>query len=344
MMKKNLLCLGFLVFAFSLQVFSTPPTNKQWKLKFEDDFDGTALNTQKWSSGFGWGSSSGSFGEITRPQNTTVADGIATLKIEKEGSTYYAGAINTRNKMTQKYGYVEVRAKISAHVRGILPAFWQKLNNDMWPPEVDIFEYFGTQTTQSKTIHYKDGSNTNRSSELKTNIGNATSDYHIYGLEFGETYLRWYTDNKLVREITSTSFPHFFTQWSSDKSYSMLNIHANKNYIWLGLPIDDASLPVYMYIDYFRMYEPDLNSAVDDVYASAPRFYPNPASSEIHFDYNESTALQCKIYDIRGVELINKTIGLNSKTIDLNGLIDGVYFIQIRHENKSNTQKLIIKR
>lgn len=343
-MKKYLLSLTCFVIAFSIEVYSTPPGDKQWKLKFEDDFDGTALNTQKWSSGFGWGSTSGSFGEVTRPQNTTVADGIATLKMEKVGSTYYAGAINTRNKMIQKYGYVEARVKISAHVKGILPAFWQKLNNDSWPPEVDIFEFFGTQTTQSKTIHYKNASGVNSSSELKTNIGNATSDYHVYGLEFGENYLRWYTDNKLVREITAASFPAFFAQWSADNSYSMLNIHANKNYTWLGLPIDDASLPMYMYIDYFRVYEPDLSNSLYGVSSRSPRFFPNPATDQIRFQYDGAGPLQCKIYDARGVELMNKTVGPESQTIELDNLNNGVYLLQTRFENKTQTQKLIIKR
>lgn len=73
------------------------PTGSTWVTTFEDYFDGTTLNTNKWSYGFGWGQNSGAFAETTRPENVTISNGTLKIKIECDNG-YKSGSINTRNK------------------------------------------------------------------------------------------------------------------------------------------------------------------------------------------------------------------------------------------------------
>ena len=53
-MKKNRVIAGFV--ALASIAFAAPPSNfSGWDLVFEDNFDGTSLDTKKWNSTYNWG-------------------------------------------------------------------------------------------------------------------------------------------------------------------------------------------------------------------------------------------------------------------------------------------------
>jgi hypothetical protein len=55
---------------------SGPPAGSgPWVQTFSDDFNGTALDTSKWSTGYGWGNITGFSQEYADPRNVRVADG-----------------------------------------------------------------------------------------------------------------------------------------------------------------------------------------------------------------------------------------------------------------------------
>ena len=56
---------------------------------------------------------------------------------------YSSGVITTQTSFYQTYGYFEITAELP-HVQGAWPAFWM-LQNDKWPPELDVFEYLGSR-------------------------------------------------------------------------------------------------------------------------------------------------------------------------------------------------------
>ena len=67
-----------------------------------------------------------------------------------DGYRYTSGQINTFHVFSQTYGYFEMRAKVPA-VSGMWSAFWLRRENGEWPPELDILEILGRDTT---TLHY----------------------------------------------------------------------------------------------------------------------------------------------------------------------------------------------
>lgn len=241
-----------LLFVACASLTFAQPTDKKWKLKFEDNFDGPSLDTTKWTFGFGWGLNSGAFDETNRKQNLTLKDGMIVFKGEESNGKYYSAAINTRNKMIMKYGYWEIRAQVSKNVSGCDAGFWQKLNNDTWPPELDIFEFMGTDRRQSMNIHWKD--NGHKEDQTFFDGGDLTSGFHAFGLETSKNYIHFYTDGKLTREITRNKYPQFFAVWETDPAYTIMNIHLSNRYKVFG-QVDPSSLPVFMHVDYFRMYE-----------------------------------------------------------------------------------------
>ncbi|MFZ4798381.1 MAG: DUF4465 domain-containing protein, partial [Bacteroidia bacterium] len=84
--------------------------------------------------------------------------------------------------------------------------------------------------------------------------------------------------------------------------------------------------PAFFCIDNF---EYDYKTGVNEI-ANQRSFsiYPNPSSSTINIDFNERFST-IKIIDIQGKMVLQS----NQKTIDINGLENGIYIVQIATEN-----------
>ncbi len=142
-MKTKHFLLLTTVASLSLVIFQNktnadPPTAGKWSAEptFFDDFNGTSLDTTKWSTGYRWADVINNEMQGMVPENVSVADGVCNIKVEKRpvqntdwvgykvGNLEYAsGAIQTYNKFAQAYGYFEVKAKMPGG-KGTWPAFW----------------------------------------------------------------------------------------------------------------------------------------------------------------------------------------------------------------------------
>ncbi len=246
---------AFLLLLLAAGYAAAQPAGSTWTLTFEDTFDGTALNATKWSTGFGWGPKSDAFDETTRPENVTVGNGILRIKMECVGTAYWSGAINSRNKFYQRYGYWEARIKVPAGTAGLLPAFWMKHNDDKWPPELDIMEVFGTDRRAAFTVHYGAPWPNNQSSGAKWDGGDLSTAFHTFGVEWDENAVKWYVDGVVRRSYARPEADAFLNQWNeyTAGAYMMLNVHA-KNAEWNGGNLSCSNLPRYMEVDYVRAY------------------------------------------------------------------------------------------
>ena len=338
--KKALVVLVLISFSLS----AAPPDG--YELVFRDEFEGHSLDLSKWTFGFGWGLNSGSFSEHNRSQNLTFDGNNAILKAEEVNGQWYSAAINSKNKMTMRYGYWETRVKISGHAPGVLPAFWQKQNHEGWPPELDIFEFFGTDTRLAATIHYQGGS-----SGQSFDFGDMSGEYHVYGLEYTADFIKWYLNDSVYRTITPTSHSTFFNQWNNDAIYSMFSIHVTDKYGWLGEP-DASKMPVYMYVDYFRMYQPvgnststyDIlkkeNSATNNLAA----LFPNPANQKITVAFNQYSLgnRSISIHSMDGSRVIKLDYVTEKQlTIDISSLPVGLYFLMAQTGDKAQAMRFI---
>jgi len=76
--------------------------------------------------------------------------------------------------------------------------------------------------------------------------------------------------------------------------------------------------------------------------------FPNPSQGEftIQFGTATSTAVQLKVFDIRGRTLVQKTYetsGQFNQTLDLHNLASGVYLLEVGDGSRSMTKKIIIE-
>lgn len=135
-----------------------------YKLVFNDEFNGNFLDEEKWS----FKNYMNGYSDLILKSTpdvaavTTDADGNGILRFT--ASSYSTGkyktskSVTTGGKMSFKYGYLEIRAKVPVG-QGVWPSFWllssagadtpagEKLgynSRSVYETEVDVFEIFGS--------------------------------------------------------------------------------------------------------------------------------------------------------------------------------------------------------
>ena len=96
------------------------PTGKDWKLIWQDEFDGPKLDETKWNR----------LGDSKRRDGFWIKDdvylsgkGTLLLRTKKDGERYTCGAVNTQGKFEHAFGYYVARCKMPEQP-GHCPAFW----------------------------------------------------------------------------------------------------------------------------------------------------------------------------------------------------------------------------
>ena len=69
--------------------------------------------------------------------------------------------------------------------------------------------------------------------------------------------------------------------------------------------------------------------------------YPNPVIDRLYFDLYELDVTELRIYDIQGALQIQKTVLDNLTVLDLNSIAKGIYFVEIRSQKHSATQRFV---
>lgn len=221
----------------------------------EFDTDG-APNSAKWgyeTGAGGWGNNELQY-YTNRTENAVVKDGVLKINAIKEnynGSPYTSARLVSKGKFAFTYGKVEVRAKVPAGV-GTWPAIWMlgsNINTTPWPGcgEIDIMEHLGRDLNNIYgTLHYPGRSgSTADGSTLK--ISNATTEFHVYTLDWSATTIKISVDGKTVHTVansTNIPFNHDF--------FFIMNVAMGGNF---GGAVDPAVTNATMEVDYIRVYK-----------------------------------------------------------------------------------------
>jgi beta-glucanase (GH16 family) len=166
-----------------------------------------------------------------------------------------------------QYGYVEGRFKLPPN-RGTWPAFWL-LGNDPskgtpekaheWPPEIDIFEFFGHRPTKhSSAVHPIKGENVPWGFGYNEVGFNITEDFHTWALEWNQDDIVFLFDGKIwARTKTTNSLrrPMYLLinlavggTWYSQEMTAAHTPHK----AW---EVDETTMPWKMHLDYVRVYQ-----------------------------------------------------------------------------------------
>jgi beta-glucanase (GH16 family) len=181
---------------------------------FDDEFNGSSLDTSKWvvqltaTSGYtNAGTARACF--INSPNNVSLSDGTLNLTVRKElapfscrvGTTsfltsYTSGMVSTYGLFSQAYGTFEVRAKLPpSTIRGLQETFWLWPTNSTaygpsWPAsgEIDFAEFYSEfSTLDIPYIHYN--ATEPDPNVTASNCTIAAGSFNTYGVQWSPTSL-----------------------------------------------------------------------------------------------------------------------------------------------------------
>jgi beta-glucanase (GH16 family) len=188
----------------------------KWQLVFSDEFNDNKVDTTKWTV------------ENSQKKRVDIMlyanddqikekDGnvyVYYRKSQMNDTTYMAGRFNSKGKYAPTYGFMESRIHL-IKPNGYQMAFWMMPEGNGMASstpkdgtandgaEIDIVE--GNKLNAfSNGIHWdgyaKPAHKSNGSLTKMPNIFD--EEYHIFGFEWTPTYLKFYYDGKMIREMT----------------------------------------------------------------------------------------------------------------------------------------------
>ncbi|MGJ8744170.1 glycoside hydrolase family 16 protein [Polaribacter sp.] len=228
-------------------------------LAWEDDFntDG-APDATKWTYDLGTGSNGWGNGELQSytdaTENAKVEGGSLFITAKADGNGGYTSArLKSQGLYNFTYGRVEVKAKLPAS-QGTWPAIWMLGSNNPvvgWPQsgEIDIMEQTGSdKNTTLGTCHWYDvPSSSGASYGLTTAISNASSEFHLYTVEWTDASVKIFLDDVMFYELTNSATLPFNADF-----FLILNVAMGGT---LGGTVDPAFTEDKMEIDYVKVYQ-----------------------------------------------------------------------------------------
>ena len=233
---------------------------------WNEEFDGDAIDTSKWSFEIGTGASGWGNNEweyyTDRKENAYIKDGVLHIRAQKEdykGSKYTSARMITKDKFSFTYGTVEARIALPTG-KGIWPAFWmlgQNIDKVSWPAcgEIDIIEAINDENIVYGTHHWQYNGN-------HASYGNNTKDYygtskelditqfHTYKMVWNEKLIAMYVDDFKYQEIDIEKAKDGLEAFHKPQFF-ILNVAVAGN--WPGFEVDDTQFPNEMLVDYIRV-------------------------------------------------------------------------------------------
>lgn len=229
-------------------------------------------------------------------QNVFVNDGMMVLRSQWEpdfdfhdsenGGARYgdpiapvtAAAVISRHRFLN--GYMEVRSRASSSA--MTSSFWTL----GYQSELDMYEQMGRPhrddgsieaDTLNSAIHdwrpgrYTEGFGQNKTFHNRHELGfNVADDFHIYGTEWDENYLRFYVDGELIHESSREEIGDGWVLTNPLELWFDTEI-----FRWLGNPTEEE-LPADYLIDYVRVWQKPSSDLLDRAFFGfeGPMIFP----------------------------------------------------------------------
>jgi beta-glucanase (GH16 family) len=179
---------------------------------------------------------------------------------------YTSGMINSYYSFSQTYGYFEMSAQLPKG-QGFWPAFWLLPTNGAWPPEIDIMEVLGNDTTTIIPAMHSMATGVRVPTGGPYKVADLSVGFHTFGLNWASDYITWYVDGNQIMQAPTPSDLH-------SPMYMIANLVVGSG--WSG-PVDATTpLPSSFKIDYIRVYQ-DLGGAPPSPPSGPPPTTPPPS-------------------------------------------------------------------
>lgn len=181
-------------------------------LVFEDKFQGKELDHQKWNTTlkvFGRMDDhyhNKSYANVIEPSNVHIDDKLSLVTTKTRENGYASGIVSSHEKFVFRYGYIEIYAKYPSG-NGVWPAFWLMPQDQTWPPEIDIAEYYGGSKIMHTGLCYGDFPTVKWNSDGYEDYLIENS-YNTYGLYWSPTMLVWYYNGEVKKVVKGNNIPN----------------------------------------------------------------------------------------------------------------------------------------
>jgi beta-glucanase (GH16 family) len=223
-----------------------------WKLTFQDEFDGSVLDTNKWNPNDPWGRERNRELQAYVTDAFEVRDGMLRIKAEKRQARYAgkdrsfsSGMMTTYRKFSQEYGRFEIRCRVPKG-KGMWPAFWLLPEPLGWPPEIDVLEILGHEPTKvHMTHHFRDERRDRHSHGSSWSGPDFSAGFHEFAVEWSPEAIVWFVDGT-ERFRSEKDIPR-------GKMYMLANLAVGGD--WPKAPDENTHFPAAFEVDYIRVYE-----------------------------------------------------------------------------------------
>ncbi len=256
-----------------------------YSLVWNDEFKGRTIDTAKWRTNQPRMTAYDGVGNFNEGTVRSVGNGRLLMTAYKNpdtanynGKTYLTtNSITTENRMSFKYGYLEVRAKVP-YKAGCWPSLWLRSPNaaqtdstgkDGYNMEVDIIEPFGYTDKNGITIHETNNSDKNDHCQAAVgsykfkNAENLANEYHTYGFLWTADEMKFYIDGECFATYTKDTLARMGYKGDFDDT---VNILFDNQLITTNSPVaneektntienNEGSLPAEYSVEYVRLYQ-----------------------------------------------------------------------------------------
>lgn len=237
-----------------------PSAPAGWKLIWNDEFNGTHIDSSKWSpcerGTSDWNDS------MTRDPRcyqigggTLRLIGIVNPDLKQDTSAYLTGGITTKGKFDFTYGKIEINARFKS-ARGAWPALWMMGSRKPWPHngEIDLMEHLNFDNIAHQTVHSHYTQSIDKTgTPLKTKTSPISrDDFNTYGAEWDAEKVVFTVNGKPTH--TYPKVPEKGPdQWPFDQAFYLI-FSMQIEGEWVG-KADPKDYPANMEIDWVRIYQ-----------------------------------------------------------------------------------------
>lgn len=256
-MKLSLLCL----LLGHLPVTAEEPAEiKGWKLVWHDEFEGTHIDSTKWSpcerARSDWNNTMSKDPRCFELKAGNLElRGFANNDLKKDPSPFLTGGVNSKGKFTFTHGKIVIRARFKS-ATGAWPALWLLGAEGKWPHngEIDLMEHLNHDDIVYQTVHSHWANNVDTAKTIpKGHTEKIQRDeFNTYGVEREADRLVFTVNGK-----PTFTYPRVAgkgpEQWPFDRPfYLILSMQIGGG--WVGKP-DPKDYPAGMEIDWVRVYQ-----------------------------------------------------------------------------------------
>jgi beta-glucanase (GH16 family) len=231
-----------------------------WELTWHDEFDGNAIDTDKWVP-LDRQDSHNNEKQYYKPEQVAVVDGNLRITATNQpiaNKQYRSGLITSKNLFGP--GRYEARIDLPTS-QGMWPAFWMNANQTQWPTagEIDILENRGSQPDLvSSAYHWQVDPNAPCCGQHQYTFKEYIDDdqpvdfhsgFHTYAVEWDPNVLRFYVDGNLYHVVGETPNRPIFEVAKN----IILNLAVGGDFG--GDPNTSSVFPQTMLVDYVRVWQ-----------------------------------------------------------------------------------------